>query len=215
VPQRGQQRVLPEDIRFDSTPATADLLAAGARRLGFEEASPLQAEHAMRGVLSRYTDLLTKATDPVARRILGDDAPPRQVPPAVSRNPLVPDPRANPAPATTDEEQRFYAIRERVVEAQASVARAERDENDARHAEVEEEQRIWLDPDVVAEVEDTDKLIRSLRKEAAAVRRDFEEGGLSAEDARALLDQNAREQAKVFRESKRFLEELTGLLREN
>lgn len=207
VPE-SMEGLLPEDRRRENTPATADLLAAGARAVGFDEASPLQAEHAMRGVLSRYSDIATQITDPLAREIMGREAPPPKIPPAVNRSPLLPSPLANPSPSTTDEEQRYYSLRERIMQVEESLKQADESEDEDRAFQIMQDNGPLADEDVLGIVEETDEEIKALREEKDAIIQMHQEGAINDSDARKSLDDISRQEASIFRESKRLIEAL-------
>lgn len=196
--------------RRDSTPYTADLLAAGVRKVGralpgegsrLEDVSPLQAENVMRGVTSRFTPFITAATDPIAQRVLGRGEAPPRIPAAMSRNPLNPASAvlANPNPSTTASEQRFYSTRERVMEGEAAIRRAIKQKDRALAERTIADYGEYLDPNVRKAVHDAYSQVQRMNDAADLVRSAFDRGEIDGAKARELLNKIETRAAGIFR----------------
>jgi len=110
--------VLPAQRRYETTPATFDVMASAARALGMEEASPLQMEYLARGLTGRFTPAITAATDPLARQVTGRTTP-ETVPTPVMQQALNPLSSFVVSPARrTQAEEQFFKLRNRIENAQ-------------------------------------------------------------------------------------------------
>jgi hypothetical protein len=203
VESHEMQQMSPAERRRDGTPHTADLMAAAARGVGLRDVSPVQAEHFLKGITSRYTPVITAATDPIARALLGRERLPDRVPPKVSRSPLVPwsGLMANPAPSTTASMNDFYRLRERSTQADADL-KAGLGRGDAPLTE-RALQRLTDDPAVLVMsggIRDaTDDTSRALRDAQEQVRRAYREGSMTKEQAQDRLEEITRARAMLFR----------------
>lgn len=194
--------------RRDSTPLTADLIAAGARKVGFHAAeSPVKAENLLRGVTSRYTPYITSVTDPFAEMALGHDAP-DAVPPSMTRSPINPlsGLLANPNPSATASQQRYYSTRQRAQQANASIRQA------AESGDVGRAQRTFHDyPDVANDdaqqiVAAADDEVKQLRTYEDVVRESFHKKEIDGARAREMLDQLTARRQAIYREADRLLQ---------
>jgi hypothetical protein len=113
------QGLAPEERRYETTPSTYTLVA---RLLG---TSPLKARNLARGVLSQAEPLVTRGTDVLADRIMGESAPVvvRQPTRSSPFNPLAAFVATNP-PYRTRSEDAYYAARDRYAAARADARAA-------------------------------------------------------------------------------------------
>lgn len=207
IESQEMQGLPPAERRRDSTPLTADLIAAGARRVGLEDlSSPVKAENLMRGVTSRYTPYITAVTDPFAEMVLGRGAP-DAVPSSSTRSPINPlsGLLANPNPSATASQERYYGTRTRAQQANASI-RAAAEAGDAARA-----LRTFRDyPDVANDVAQqivgaADSEIAQWREAEDVVRQSFHNKEIDGERARQMLDQIGERRRAVYREADRLL----------
>lgn len=207
VVPRSLQDMPPAERRREDTPVTADLLAAGARGLGFDQASPLQADNVVRGVTGAYTDVFTGATDPVARRIMGSTAPRPQVPRRLMRSPLNPLSAlfANPSPSSTVGERDYYGLRQRVTEALTAQRKANRTGDDALLLRTLKGYGALADHDAQGVVDDADGQLKQYREDADDVRDLYAAGQMSAAHAQDVLDAIRRKEADTYRDASAVL----------
>jgi len=221
-------RRLPEARRYETTAPTYDVLARGARAIGLEEASPIQAEYAARGIFGRFAPAVTALTDIAAAPMAGQQAAER-VPLPMSRQPLNPVTGFTARPVTRGQtEQEFYNIRSDVQQAKATLsaltmARTEAKARGDQQAVNENTARVrkLIDDNptfaaVFADRKDKriDKVLSSLddKLEKYDARRDaittqFRNKKLTGERARRLLDENDKKRAELFRRGFEVLNE--------
>lgn len=146
--------VLPEQRRYPTTAPTFDVMAAAARGMGFEQASPLQAEYLTRGITGRFTPAVTALTDVVAQPISGREARGRVQEPLL-RQPLNPlSSFVVQPPRRTQAEEEFYQLRNRLEMAQGTYSRlnsqyqtaVERNDAAGQERVKDEIQRLKKDP---------------------------------------------------------------------
>jgi hypothetical protein len=217
----GMERQLPAARRRETTAPTFDVMAAAARRMGIEEASPVQAEFLTRGMFGRFTPAVTAVTDIAARPIAGREAQP-QVPLPFARQPLNPITGFQSRPVTRGQsEQEFYNLRNEVQQAQATYNALKRDRAEARQrgdtatvnrTTAEAERLAATNPVFKAVFEDRntkrisgflktadDKLEKLQAKREQAVSA-FANGRITGARARQVIDSLDAERAKLFRE---------------
>lgn len=228
IVSQSMARRLPEARRYETTAPTYDVLARGARAIGLEEASPIQAEYAARGIFGRFAPAVTALTDIAAAPMAGQQAAER-VPLPMSRQPLNPVTGFTARPVTRGQsEQEFYNIRSEVQQAKATLsalqtARAEakkRGDQQALNENTAQVRRL-LDENptfaaVFADRKDKriDKVFSSLedKLDKADARRDaittqFRNKKMTGQRARQLLDENDKKRAELFRRGFEILNE--------
>jgi hypothetical protein len=207
VEPRGMQDDDPKDRRYESTPVTYDLLASAARGLGATEMSPLKAENVTRGVLSKAAPFVTTAVDAVARPLLGREAEPpidrplRQSPVNPMSALIAMDP-----PSRTEAEERFYDLLANVkrLDEQYRKAVEKKDLVLARSLATERSALVPAKfPDLL---KNTEGRIKESRAQADAVRRRFQQGRLTEEEARVKLDAIRRETQTMVRRAMQRIE---------
>ena len=217
----GMERQLPAARRRDTTAPTFDVMAAAARQMGIEEASPVQAEFLTRGMFGRFTPAVTAVTDIAARPIAGREAQP-QVPLPFARQPLNPITGFQSRPVTRGQsEQEFYDLRNEVQQAQATYNALKRDRAEARQrgdtatvnrTTADAERLAAANPVFKAVFEDRntkrisgflktadDKLEKLQAKREQAVSA-FANGRITGARARQVIDSLDTERAKLLRE---------------
>ena len=210
VESMAMQRLSPAERRHDTTPATADLLAAGLRTLGFDETSPLQAENLLRGVTGRFTDQMTMVTDPIAERVLGREASAPKIPPPIGRNPLNPASSilANPNPSSTASQERYYALRTRAERARADLKKAVEEKNRDRAERIlSSKDARFLRPERRQALKAADDVLDALRDRQDQIRGAVRDGALDPAEARAQLNQLAALRSEVYRRATALLEQ--------
>lgn len=228
IVSQSMERRLPEARRYETTAPTYDVLARGARAIGLEQASPIQAEFAARGIFGRFAPAVTALTDIAAAPMAGQQAAER-VPLPMSRQPLNPVTGFTARPVTRGQsEQEFYNIRSEVQQAKATLsalqtARAEakkRGDQQALNENTAQVRRL-LDENptfaaVFADRKDKriDKVFSSLedKLDKADARRDaittqFRNKKMTGQRARQLLDENDKKRAELFRRGFEILNE--------
>lgn len=228
IVSQSMERRLPEARRYETTAPTYDVLARGARAIGLEQASPIQAEYAARGIFGRFAPAVTALTDIAAAPMAGQQAAER-VPLPMSRQPLNPVTGFTARPVTRGQsEQEFYNIRSEVQQAKATLsalqtARAEakkRGDQQALNENTAQVRRL-LDENptfaaVFADRKDKriDKVFSSLedKLDKADARRDaittqFRNKKMTGQRARQLLDENDKKRAELFRRGFEILNE--------
>jgi hypothetical protein len=198
---------LPADRRFDTTAPTFDMIAAGARKVGFGPMdSPLKSENVVRGVASMATPFLTGALDPVARRVMGKTAE-KRVPTGQLRNPLNPASAviaANP-PAGTQSENDYYDIREKLTQVQSRKRDVVAEKDRARAKELRKEYGPYLKPEVKSLVKEVDDRLRALRDRQAEVRHRLNTNVLSPAGAKTEMDKIVTARQHLLRRAVRAL----------
>ena len=228
IVSQSMMRRLPEARRYETTAPTYDVLARGARAIGLEEASPIQAEYAMRGIFGRFAPAVTGITD-IAAVPLAQKQAAERVPLPLSRQPLNPVTGFTARPVTRGQsEQEYYDIRSEVQQAKATMsalgtARKEAKERGDQQA-VEEntaqvKQLVEENPTFAAVFADRkdkriDKILSSLddKLEKYDARRDaittqFRNKKITGQRARQLLDENDKKRAELFRRGFEVLNE--------
>lgn len=228
IVSQSMARRLPEARRYETTAPTYDVLARGARAIGLEEASPIQAEFAARGIFGRFAPAVTALTDVVAAPMAGQQAAER-VPLPMSRQPLNPVTGFTARPVTRGQsEQEFYNIRSEVQQAKATLsalqtARAEakkRGDQQALNENTAQVRRLLDENPTFAAVfadrntKRIDKVFSSLedKLDKADARRDaittqFRNKKMTGQRARQLLDENDKKRAELFRRGFEILNE--------
>lgn len=199
--RRLQDRAV-ENRRYDTTPPTFDMLAAGARKLGFSETSPLKAENIVRGVASNATPLVTSLTDPIASRIMG-----REAKPSVGRRPL--EAPLNPAsafiaskvPSSTASEEAYYDLKARHATAQNELLTARKARDRDGVTKVREEYKDVLSPAVRGTIARTDDQVGRIRDEEGKVRQRYQSHQITRDAARDQLEQLAVRRQSIIRRS--------------
>lgn len=228
IVSQSMERRLPEARRYETTAPTYDVLARGARAIGLEEASPIQAEFAVRGLMGRFAPAATGITDIAAAQMAGQQAAER-VPLPMSRQPLNPVTGFTARPVTRGQsEQEFYNIRSEVQQAKATLsalqtARAEakkRGDQQALNENTAQVRRLLDENPTFAAVfadrntKRIDKVFSSLedKLDKADARRDaittqFRNKKMTGQRARQLLDENDKKRAELFRRGFEILNE--------
>jgi len=228
IVSQAMERRLPEARRYETTAPTYDVLARGARAIGLEEASPIQAEYAARGIFGRFAPAVTALTDIAAAPMAGQQAAER-VPLPMSRQPLNPVTGFTARPVTRGQsEQEFYNIRSEVQQAKATLsalttARAEakkRGDQQALNENTAQVRRLLDENPTFAAVfadrntKRIDKVFSSLedKLDKADARRDaittqFRNKKMTGQRARQLLDENDKKRAELFRRGFEILNE--------
>jgi len=228
IVSQSMERRLPEARRYETTAPTYDVLARGARAIGLEEASPIQAEFAARGIFGRFAPAVTALTDIAAAPMAGQQAAER-VPLPMSRQPLNPVTGFTARPVTRGQsEQEFYSIRSEVQQAKATLSAlatarkeaAQRGDQQAVDENTAQVKRLVAENPTFAAVfadrntKRIDKVFSSLedKLDAADARRDaittqFRNKKLTGERARRLLDENDKKRAELFRRGFEVLNE--------
>ena len=196
------QELPPMERRYASTPTTYSLLAK------VFHTSPLKAENVTRGVLSQAAPLVTAATDPLATRLLGEDAP------AVAQRPLSMNPmnplstfRANPLSQPASE-TRYYDLRTRIAQAQAGLSTAIRSGDIPLGQRTVRHQGPEASPDAAAVLSTVDDLIKTLRDADQAVRDREEKGVFTAHQAAQARIGLARQEAVIYRNAVTMLRKM-------
>lgn len=192
VESRRLEDLPPEERRYPTTSPTFDLLAAGARKAGVSDATPLGAENVVRGVASQATPYLTAVTDPIASRIMGRKAN-KPVPTAVARNPLNPMSAVVAAepPAVTATEQRYYALKDKMKEAGAlkhDIIKGGRAHDTSEVNRFKRNYGAVSGSGLADYVDGVDNMLKSSRERELKVRAGFEKGTIDGETARKKLD---------------------------
>ena len=220
IVSQSMERRLPEARRYETTAPTYDVLARGARAIGLEEASPIQAEFAARGIFGRFAPAVTALTDIAAAPMAGQQAAER-VPLPMSRQPLNPVTGFTARPVTRGQsEQEFYNIRTEVQQAKATISALKKVRDEAKKAKdtqalAENEaqvKRLVAENPVFAAVyndrkdKQIDKVFSELEDkldEADAKRQaitaQFRNKKITGQRARQLLDENDQKRAELFR----------------
>jgi len=228
IVSQSMERRLPEARRYETTAPTYDVLARGARAIGLEEASPIQAEYAARGIFGRFAPAVTALTDIAAAPMAGQQAAER-VPLPMSRQPLNPVTGFTARPVTRGQsEQEFYDIRSEVQQAKATLsalttarteAKARGDQQAVEENTAQVRRLVAENPTFAAVFADRntkriDKVFSALedRLDNADARRDaittqFRNKKLTGERARRLLDENDKKRAELFRRGFEVLNE--------
>ena len=228
IVSQSMERRLPEARRYETTAPTYDVLARGARAIGLEEASPIQAEFAARGIFGRFAPAVTALTDIAAAPMAGQQAAER-VPLPMSRQPLNPVTGFTARPVTRGQsEQEFYSIRSEVQQAKATLSAlatarkeaAQRGDQQAVEENTAQVKRLVAENPTFAAVfadrntKRIDKVFSSLedKLDAADARRDaittqFRNKKITGQRARQLLDENDKKRAELFRRGFEVLNE--------
>ena len=207
VPKR-MEDLPPAERRYETTNPTFDLVAAGARAVGFDNFSPLEAENLVRGVTSQATPFITAAVDPWAEKLMGRGAQAR-LKPSFLQQPLNPASALvarNPSPST-ETEQDYYALKTKVAQAETFLSQA------AKSGQVSaiprlESYKAYLNPDLAAGIEVTDQVLKDLRDKETVVREMFQSKELSPDRARTALEELRSERQLVYRRAMKLLGEM-------
>ena len=193
--------VLPEQRRYPTTAPTFDVMAAAARGMGFEQASPLQAEYLMRGITGRFTPAVTALTDVAAQPITGRETQGR-VRESFMRQPLNPLSSFVVQPSRrTQAEEEFYKLRNEIEAAQGTYSRLDNqyatamERNDAAGVEraLAEIARMRKDPRFEAIWQNTGERL----EEKKAADPEYQSAFDNLEVADALLEEVRTEQELV------------------
>lgn len=209
VPER-MKDLPPAERRYETTSPTFDLVAAGARAVGFNEFSPLEAENLVRGVTSQATPFITAAVDPWAEKMLGRGAQPRLKPPILQQplNPASAVIARNPPPST-ESEQDYYSLKTKVEQANTFLSQASRAGQVSAIPRLEGYKQ-YLNPDLAQGIKVTDDVLKELRDNEGVVRELFQSGQLAPDRAREELDKLRSQRQLVYRRANTIL---AGMMR--
>lgn len=213
-------RRLPEARRYETTAPTYDVLARGARAIGLEEASPIQAEYAVRGIFGRFAPAVTGLTD-IAAAPLAQQQAAERVPLPMSRQPLNPVTGFTARPVSRGQtEQEYYDMRTQIQQAKTTLnafrteireAKKRKDQQAVTETEAQVRKLVGENPMFAAVFADrTDKRIDKIlstvddKLEQADAKRDiitaqFRNKKITGQRARQLLDENDQKRAELFR----------------
>lgn len=214
VPRRFEE-TLPEEVRYETTAPTFDVMAAAGRKLGASTMNPLQAEHLTRGVFNQFTPAITAVLDPLATRIMGREAN-KTIAPSLAEHPLNPASavyRASP-PARTQSEAWYYQLRDQRTKAQNALRDKEKalelatnpiaklrimDEGRtlyAKYADVigNENTQQWFTA--------VDDMMKQAKEAETQVRTLFEAGQLNNQQARQALNNIRAQRQEMLRNAR-------------
>ena len=162
---------------------------------GMSQVSPLQVENVARGLTSSMTPLITAVTDPIARAVMGDNAPP-EIPVPLRRSPNNPLSAviASSPPSRTESENAFYELKRRATEAAAGYADAltRRDRQEVQQYQPLARLRPWF--------EARQNTLDAFNDRSQWIRGMLARGTITQERARLLLDENDTKRQKYIRE---------------